>query len=140
MQFAEINVEALKRTTDFIVGPEGTAVIAKTYHVIAAAMQNAFNEGHLAGRAEAEENVEERLDNAFDEGFEQGASFQQLEDEEDTTQTADECFDDGYLEGVDDARRYPGLADATVQAIINERAHAYFEALEDTDEFVIDEA
>jgi hypothetical protein len=140
MQFAELNIDAMKRATDFIVGSEGTAVIAGTYHAIAAAMQAAYNEGYQEGRASEAEANEERLDNAFDEGFEQGAAFQSLEDEEDTNQTAAECFDDGYLEGVGDTLSRPFFASNEVQRILNARAADYFEALEATDEFVIDEA
>lgn len=137
MQFADMNLDALKRTTDFIVGPDGTAEIARGYHAFAAAMQAAYNEGFLAGRTDAEANVEERLDNAFDEGFEQGAAFQELEDEADTEITARECWEDGYLEAVEEAQRNPIEADRRAQVIITERAAEYFEAL---DELVQDEA
>lgn len=147
MHFQTINTDALQRATDVFVGPEGTAVIAKTYHMLAAAMQAAYNEGHLAGRMEAEENVEERLDNAFDEGFEQGSAFQETLDEDDHEQAREECYEDGYLEGVQEARACPGFADNKVQQIIFDRADAAMERLEaisddDYDDFdrVIDEA
>ncbi|WP_368508122.1 hypothetical protein [Bradyrhizobium lupini] len=131
MQFANINIDALKRATDFVVGADGTAVVANTYHMIAAAMQAAYNEGFVEGRAEAEQDVEERLDNAFDEGFEQGAAFQELEDEFDTEITAKECWEDGFLEAVEESQRNPIEADRRAQVIIAERAADYFEALEE---------
>lgn len=131
MQFGEMNLDALKRSIDFVVGPDGTAQVATAYHQFAAAMQSAYNEGFLAGQTSAEENVEERLDNAFDEGFEQGASFQELADEADTEITAKECYEDGYLEAMEDGYRDVRAADAKVQAIMAGRAARYFEALED---------
>jgi hypothetical protein len=99
-------------------------------------LSRAFYAGYELGKLEAEENVEERLDNAFDEGFEQGAAFQELEDEEDTERTANECFDDGYLEGVNDARNHSYFADEEVQRILNSRAGAHYDQLE----LLIDEA
>lgn len=137
MQFENINIDALQRATDYVVGPDGTATVAKTYHAFHAAMQAAFEEGRALGRAEAEQDVEDRLDTAFDEGFEQGSAFQELEDEADAAQAADECYEDGYLDGVADARARPGIADTNVAGILWDRAGDAFDAL---DELVQDEA
>lgn len=147
MLFQTMNSDALHRTAVLMLGTDGAEALAKTYQAFASAMQNAYNQGHLAGTMEAAEENEERVDEAFDEGFEQGSMFAELEAQADTEQALDEVFDDGYLEGVDDARRVPALADDRVQAIINDRADEAFEALEDMfaeddsdDEQVQDEA
>ncbi|MGY3589330.1 hypothetical protein [Bradyrhizobium sp. USDA 4350] len=150
MQFQNMNIDALAHATQLLVGADATVVIAKTYHAFNIAMQTSFEQGRKAGYELANEDVEDRLDNAFDEGFEQGSAFQKLEDaialaalQDDAEQAIEETFDDGYLEGVSDARRLPKFADDTVQRIINDRADEAFEALEDLtadDEGLIDEA
>lgn len=136
MLFQTMNADALYAATTLLFGKEQTEVVAKTYQAFAAAMQNTFNQGYLAGAMEAEERAGVQIDEAFDEGFEQGAKFAQLEAaleseaaDADAEQAIDESFDDGYLEGVDDARRLPAFADDRVQQIINDRADEAFESL-----------
>jgi hypothetical protein len=132
----EVNVEAMYLAQKLLLGEDTTMMIAQ----LADAIDVAMKRGYDLGRYEAEQNIEDRLDNAFDEGFEQGASYQELVDDEDNEQTAAECFDDGYLEGVDDTLNRTLFAASEVQRIINARAEEFFTALEDTDELVIDEA
>src|ERR1700683_3709380 len=63
-----VNVDALSRAADAIVGPEVSKLIAGLYQIIDRAMKD----GYELGKYEAEQNVEAALDVAFDNGFEFG--------------------------------------------------------------------
>jgi hypothetical protein len=115
MLFQEMNIDALKRTLDLMLGPQGSEVVAIAYQGVAAAMQAAYNEGYLTGEENgidlatgwAREGAEEALEAASHEGFDQGH---------------DHGYDEGYVNGVADARARPAIADETVQDIINDAA------------------
>jgi hypothetical protein len=118
MLIQEMNLDAMKRTLDLMVGPKGTELIALAYKAVNEAMQSAYNEGFAGGqqsgfdaayevaKIDVEVDVEERLDNAFDEGFMHGMA------------QAEEDADQSYIDGVADARARPAVADENVQEII----------------------
>lgn len=109
-----VNVEALDRAAVAIVGRETTTTILALYKLL----DQAMHDGYALGKYEAEQNVEERLDAAFDNGYEHGSIEGRAEGH---GEGQVEGWDDGYLEGVQDARAHPELADAIVADIISER-------------------
>jgi hypothetical protein len=108
----EVNVEALGRAAEALVGPQATAAIFAVYKLI----DQAMFDGYTLGRIDAERNVEERLDAAFDNGFEEGFAEGYFTTEESISSK----WDEGYLEGVGDARARPAIADETVADIISD--------------------
>lgn len=70
-----VNVEAMYRAQVLLFGQDATMAIAKMADVIDQAMRD----GYALGTLDAEANVEERLDAAFDEGFDQGVEFAELD-------------------------------------------------------------
>jgi hypothetical protein len=87
----EVNVLALRRSLEAVVGPDQTRVIEGVYQLIDRAMKD----GYDLGRSDAEQDQDNKLDAAFDNGF-----------------------DEGYLAGVGDARVRPEMADQTVREIL----------------------
>lgn len=91
----EVNVLALRRSLEAVVGDNQTRVIEGVYQLIDRAMKD----GYDLGRADDEQGREFKLDASFDNGF-----------------------DEGYLAGVGDARARPEMADQTVEEILAEKA------------------
>lgn len=103
-----VNVVALHRASVAIVGPEVTNLMAQLYRIIDQAMKD----GYDLAKFDAEMNVEERLDDAFDNGFECGVEHAE-------EAICSKSWDQGYLEGVSDAQRRPEIAEETVTDIVN---------------------
>jgi hypothetical protein len=140
MQFQTMNIDALKRTVDLMLGQQATEAVAVTYKAIEAAMQAAYNEGHLDGyelgksytkelaEIDAEEKVEKRIDAAFDNGFMMGQA--QAEERypdqhdagvRDATVEANTAWANGYLEGINegyDEGYLAGVQDARARPAI----------------------
>lgn len=125
-----VNVEALRRAAEAIVGPQVTDTILRTYQAI----DQAMFAGYQLGQEDATESVDERLDDAFDAGYaaaEQDYELDASDAEADDAQgnLFDYAYDEGYVSGVADARARPTIADRNVQDIINDGAEEHYEAL-----------
>jgi hypothetical protein len=90
----EVNVLALRRSLEAVVGPDQTRVIEGVYQLIDRAMKDGYDLGFEDGQVDKDN----QLDAAFDNGF-----------------------DEGYLEGVADARVRPATADKNVREILFEQ-------------------
>jgi hypothetical protein len=95
-------------------------ILAKLADTIDQAQQAAYELGVLKGQ----ENLEAACDASFDNGWEAAGL---VEAETKGTQ----AWEDGYLDGVQDARANPTLADVMVQDIINDRADEFYEAIDE---------
>lgn len=111
LTFENVNVTALATAANFVMGAEAYAKVQALYKIIDNAMFNAYQ----LGVTEAQEGVEAKVDEAFDNGFNHGAAFMVAELD---AADADQDYDEGYLQGVADARARPEVADAVVHAII----------------------
>jgi len=120
--FQNVNVVALERATDILVGPQVREMITNLYQVIDQAMY----QGHQM----AQQDIQVKLDEAFRDGVEDGRTIGYAD-------ALFECNDwnDGYLAGVRDARAQPAIADETVEAIMAEQAQDAAEDLYDDDDY-----
>ena len=114
-----VNVDALSRAQIAVVGEENTKLIIELYGMIDKAMVFGYEKGLAEGaeiRAEmADEYVAalQRQDDSrqeyADDAFERGRA-----------QAEGELYDDGYVDGVADARAFPGFADEQVARLCAE--------------------
>jgi hypothetical protein len=109
MQFRTMNIDALTKAAELAVGKEGAEVIAKLYETINAAMQTAYNEGHLAGFFEGEEESAMLYEEAHEAGRYEG-------------------YAEGYEDGVEDEQNATLLDDMAADQ------EAFFAALDSYDE------
>jgi hypothetical protein len=116
----EVNVDAMHRATALLFGDQAAMILAKLADTIDQAQQAAYELGVLKGQ----ENLEAACDASFDNGWEASGIAAA---EAHSTQ----AWEDGYLDGVQDARANPTLADVMVQDIINDRADEFYEAQAD---------
>lgn len=115
MFLENVNTLALVRASEAIVGPQVTAGIGQLYRIIDQAMKD----GYELGTIDAQQGVEERLDAAFDAGFDSGHAFGYSDGYLEASGPEGRAYDEGYLDGVQDARARPAVADDNVQDIIN---------------------
>jgi hypothetical protein len=123
----EVNVEAMYRATTLLFGDQASMILAKLADVIDKAMVDGYELGLQEGRA----GLEAACDASFDAGWQFGEAEGALEAAAGDEEEQAEAYDDGYLQGVQDARANPTLADETVQEIISLRAEEHFEAVID---------
>lgn len=117
-----VNTRALDIALDALFGQNASQLAGRAYLLVVSAMNEGYEQGKADAQAlakiEAEANIEERLDAAFDNGFMAGKDQAEVSDED----AKGDAWDDGYVAGVDDARRRPNVADGIVQDIINDAA------------------
>lgn len=104
MQFSTVNETLLIQAAEVAVGHDATEEIIKLYQMLDKAMRD----GYDLGKHEAEQDLEAKVDEAWDNGYDKGVS-----------EAAGAKWDEGYLDGVRDARNAPQMADAMVRDIIS---------------------
>lgn len=140
MQFQEMNIDALKRTIDLCVGPQGSEIVAMVYHAVSAAMQAGYNEGHLAGSTEVNEASEILQGIAFNEGYDFGHARGEMEA---YVEGANDGYDDGFIDGADEgfldgvqtARAHPDVADKVIEGIMADQAQDVLDTMFDDEYF-----
>ena len=98
-------------------------------HNASTIVEKAMRHGYELGLQKGLENLEAALDASFDSGFEYGAHEGAGGFEGERNPSEASSYDDGYLQGVQDARSSPTLADLTVQDILAVRAEDHYERL-----------
>lgn len=110
MQFEQLNIDALKRATDAVLGPKGTETLSALYFVINAAMTAAHQDGYRQGFQTAEVQIMDEAHEAVKQAYDMGQGVGYLGG------YAEGC-DDGYMAGVEEQKTMPEEAARTVEEI-----------------------
>jgi hypothetical protein len=115
------------RATALMFGDQAAMILAKLADTIDQAQQAAYELGLQKGQENLEAACDASFDNGYSAGYDQGQGEAELQANVDISESGSEAYDNGYLQGVQDARAMPGLADENAQDIIIARAEEFYD-------------